>query len=282
MAAAVEASVGAEAETKLGAGLSLRRPHLADALAHADSVDLLEIVADHYFAPARRDELAILNERFTLVPHGLDLSLGSAAGVPADYLRDLAALIAAIEPPYWSEHVAFTRVGERRIGHLAPIPFTREALDVFVRNVAFVRTSIDRPLILENIACPFDIPYAEYTEAEFLTLLVERTGCGLLLDVANLYYNALNRGQNPGECLERYPLEAVVQCHLAGGHWADDEWVDSHAESVPEPVWDLFAQVARRVPLRAAIVERDEHLPAFLDLTREVARARDIMRGASE
>jgi uncharacterized protein (UPF0276 family) len=281
VAAAVEA-VAAARETKLGAGLSLRRPHVADALAHGESVDLLEIVADHYFAPERRDELAMLKERFTLVPHGLDLSLGSAAGLPQDYLRDLAALIAAIEPPYWSEHVAFTRAGERRIGHLAPVPFTREALDAFVRNVACVRKSIDRPLILENIACPFDLPYAEYTEAEFLTLLVERTGCGLLLDVANLYYNALNRGQDPSECLAGYPLEAVVQCHLAGGHRAADEWVDSHAENVPEPVWELFGEVARRVPLRAVIVERDEHLPAFLDLTREVARARAILRGTNE
>jgi uncharacterized protein (UPF0276 family) len=273
--------VVAAVERRLGAGLSLRRRHVADVLAHPASVDLLEIVADHYFTPARRDELAVLNERFTLVPHGLELSLGSAAGVPADYLRDLAALIAAIDPPYWSEHVAFTRVGERRIGHLAPIPFTREALDVFVCNVARVRESIEQPLILENIACPFDIPYAEFTEAEFLTLLVERTGCGLLLDVANLFYNALNRGQDPRACLDRYPLEAVVQCHLAGGHRAGDEWVDSHAESVPEPVWDLFAEVCRRVPLRASIVERDEHLPAFLDLAHEVARARDLMRGTS-
>ena len=114
-------------------------------------------------------------------------------------------------------------------------------------------------------------------EAEFLTRLVERSGCGLLLDVANLHYNALNRGLDARDILLRYPLHAVVQCHLAGGHRSGDEWVDSHAHAIPEPVWELFAEIVARAPVRAAIVERDENLPAFSDLVAEAARARTIM-----
>jgi hypothetical protein len=265
----------------LGAGVSLRRGHVAEAFVHSGELDVVEIVADHYFVPAPRGnlELLALCERFPVVVHGLDLSLGSAEGLSHGYLNRLASLVETVRPPYWSEHVAFTQAGGRRIGHLAPVPFTFEALDVLANNIAGAGHRIDRPLIVENIACPFDIPHAQLSEAEFLSLLVERTGCGLLLDLANLYYNALNRKLDPHESLSHYPLSAVVQVHLAGGHRRGGEWIDSHAFPVPEPVWALFEQTVRGAPqLRAAIVERDENLPAFAELAHEAARARDVMR----
>lgn len=264
------------------AGISLRRAHAAEAFLRAESVDVIEIVADHYLRPRPRDnrELQALRERFDIVPHGLDLSLGSAQGLNEPYLRELKALVDVLQPPYWSEHVAFTRAGGRAIGHLAPIPFTHEALDVLSRNVERAQHTIGVPLILENIACPFDVPFTEMSEGALLHALVERTGCGLLLDVANLYYNALNRGCDAAELLEEYPLYAVVQCHLAGGHRAGEEWIDSHAHAVPEGVWSLFEVVARRAPVRAAIVERDDNLPSFGELVAEASRARAIMREA--
>jgi uncharacterized protein len=277
-------AAAAAAETKrmavgrrIGAGISIRRAHLAEAFAYPDALDLIEVVADHFFSPAHEPALAALRERYMIVPHGLDLSLGSADGLNASYLRRLARVVDAANAPYWSEHIAFTRAGGRSIGHLAPLPFTHEALDVLCRNIATARATVDVPLILENIACPFDVPGADMDEAEFLTRLVERSGCGLLLDVANLYYNALNRGLDARDILPSYPLHAVEQCHLAGGHRSGDEWVDSHAHAIPEPVWELFADIVARAPVRAAIVERDENLPAFSELVAEAARARAIM-----
>jgi len=282
-AAAAGERIAPLAPGRLGAGISLRRPLVADAILHADALDVVEIVADHYFspAPAKNLELLVLRERFSVIPHGLDLSLGSAEGVSQPYLRKVAAVVETLAPPFWSEHVAFTHAGGRAIGHLAPLPFTHEALDVFVRNVARVRAAIAVPLIFENIACPFDVPYAEMSEGEFLRRLVERTGGGLLLDVANLYYNALNRGRDPFAVLAEYPLHAVVQCHLAGGHRSGGEWIDSHAFGVPEPVWSLFAEVARTSPVVAAIIERDENLPPFAELANEAARARRILGRAA-
>jgi len=277
--AALKPNGGADSRI-LGAGVSLRGEHVADAMVAPESVDLVEIIADHYFSPDERtrSRLRALAERFTVVPHGLDLSLGSADGISQAYLRRLTPVVELVRAPYWSEHIAFTRAGGRRIGHLAPLPLTHEAVDALAANVARVRERIGAPLILENIACSFDIPHAELTEAEFLALLVERTGCGLLLDVANLYYNALNRRQDPYETLAALPLHAVVQCHLAGGHRSTDgEWIDSHAFPVPEHVWALFEETVRRAPIRAAIVERDENLPAFAELAAEAARARAIM-----
>ncbi|MBV8331752.1 MAG: DUF692 domain-containing protein [Candidatus Eremiobacteraeota bacterium] len=268
----------AAAEAK--AGISLRRAHAADAFLRAEALDLIEIVADHYLQPhpRRNRGLAALRERFTIVPHGLDLSLGSAEGLNVPYLRALATLVDVVRPPYWSEHVAFTRAGGRAIGHLAPIPYTDEALEVVARNVARAQSAVAVPLALENIACPFDVPFATMTEGAFFKRLVERTGCSMLLDVANLYYNALNRGTDPFRLLDEYPLDAVVQCHLAGGHRSQATWIDSHAQPVPEGVWQLFENVAARAPLKAAIVERDENLPAFSELAAEAARARSIMR----
>jgi uncharacterized protein (UPF0276 family) len=275
--AAVEARATA---TRIGAGISLRRAHVADAMLNPDALDLIEIVADHYFEPhpSRNLALTALTQRFTIVPHGLDLSLGSAEGLNRRYLRRLAALIEAVAPPFWTEHVAFTRAGGRSIGHLAPLPFTYEALDVLVHNVKIAQAATDAPVALENIACPFDIPFCDLDEPEFLTRLVERTGCGLLFDVANAYYNALNRGRDPVEMLDAYPMHAVVQCHLAGGHRSGGEWIDSHAHTVPEPVWQLFEEVVKRAPVRAAIVERDENLPGFSELAAEARRAREIMQ----
>jgi uncharacterized protein len=273
------AAVAAVNTGRLGAGVSLRRAHVAEAIVYSDALDLVEIVADHFFDPVPRENhtLLALQERFIVVPHGLDLSLGSAEGVSLGYLERLGAIVDIVRPPYWSEHVAFTQAGGRRIGHLAPIPFTFEALDVMTANIARVAQRIDRPLILENIACSFEIPYAELSEGAFLCALVERTGCGLLLDVANLYYNALNRRKDPLELLDAFPLSAVVQCHLAGGHHGAGEWIDSHAYPVPEPIWGLFEEVARRAPLLSAIVERDENLPEFRELAAEAERARAIM-----
>jgi uncharacterized protein (UPF0276 family) len=277
----VAVAAAAAEHALLGAGVSIRRAHIADAFAKPEALDLIEIIADHFFAPAHYATLAALRERFTIVPHGLDLSLGSAAGLDARYLERVAGVVEAARPPYWSEHIAFTRAGGRAIGHLAPLPYTHEALDVLCRNIATVRAEIGVPLILENIACPFDIPHADMAEAEFLERLVERSGCGLLLDVANLHYNALNRGRDARDLLDTYPLHAVVQCHLAGGHRSGGEWLDSHAFPVPEPVWDLFEAVVERAHVRAAIVERDENLPPLAELAGEASRARAIMNGVS-
>ena len=272
--------MAAAAVERLGAGISMRRAYVADAIVNPGALDLIEIVAEHYFSPAPRlnDQLAALAARFTVVPHGLDLSLGSAGGVSKNHVRKLRELVECSAAPYWSEHIAFTRAGGRSLGHLAPLPFTREALDALFFNIARVREEIGVPLILENIASPFDMPRAEMDEAEFLTRLIERTACGLLLDVANLYYNARNRGCDPFKVLERYPLHAVVQCHLAGGHRIGAEWVDSHAFRVPPEIWELFEVVARRAPVQAVIIERDENLPPFAELADEVARAREVLR----
>ena len=264
----------------LGVGLGFRAPFRADLFRHRGRVDFLEIIADHYLdAPADKErELELLAEHFTLIPHGLDLSLGSADGLDGDYLRKLTGLIRRLDPPWWSEHLSFTRAGGWPIGHLSPLPFTREAVDVVCRNIATVRRHLDIPLILENISYTLTLPGGQMSEAEFLAEVVERADCGLLLDVMNLHANAVNHGYDVGLFLEQLPLERVVQLHFVGGHWSDGVLVDSHSQPTGPEVWALLEAVVAHAPIQGVILERDENLPPFPDLVEELERARAIGR----
>jgi uncharacterized protein (UPF0276 family) len=264
----------------LGAGLGFRPSVRADLFRWRTEVDFLEITADHYFdaPPEKRDELDLLADHFTLIPHGLDLSLGSADGVDPAYLDRFAALIARVSPPWWSEHLAFTRAGGIPFGHLAALPLTQEAIDAVVCNVETIRRVIDVPLILENITTVVRVPGGEMDEPAFLTEVLRRTGCGWLCDVTNLYTNAVNHGIDLDREMDRWPWDRGVQIHLAGGHWRDGVLIDSHAHPAPPEIWRLLDDVVARSPVKGIILERDENLPPFADLADELARARAILR----
>ncbi len=274
-AADAEAAVAVnDALPALGAGLAFRAPFRAGVFLHRDRIGFLEITADHYLCASRakREELDLLAARFPLVPHALDLSLGSAEGVDEEYLERLAELIERVGCPWWSEHIAFTRAGGVRIGHLAPLPFTRQAVDVVCRNVETVKRRIATPLILENITYDVMMPDSEMTEPEFLDAITRRTGCGLLLDVTNLYTNAVNHRFDAVEWLDRLPLDRIVQLHVAGGHWSEGYLIDSHAHPVAEEVWSLLASVLQRAPVKGVVLERDERLPRIEEVLAELDR----------
>ena len=264
----------------LGVGLGFREPFRAELFLNRDRVDFVEVTADHYLdaSPEKLAELDLLAAHFSLIPHGLNLSLGSAAGLDLAYLDALAALVNRIDPPWWSEHVAFTHAGGVDIGQLTPLPFTSEALDVLCANIEEVQRRIGAPLILENITYTLALPGAEMGEAEFLTELVDRTNCGLLLDVTNLYTNAVNHRYDPADFLDRLPLERVVQLHVAGGHWHDGLLVDSHSHPIPPEVWALTEAVVTHAPVKGLILERDEALPPISELLSDLDRARAIGR----
>ena len=264
----------------LGVGLGFREPFLAELFRRRDEVDFLEITADHYLdAPEEKwDELGLLASHFPIIPHGLDLSMGSAEGIDEAYLDAMADLVERLDPPWWSEHIAYTRAGGVSIGHLAPLPWTREAVEVVARNVERVRQRIPTPLILENVTATVVLPGAEMDEAEFITAVLDRTDCGLLCDVTNLYTNAINHGLDLDRVLDRWPWDRVVQLHFAGGHRDGDSLIDSHAHPTPPEVWHILEEVVSRAPVRGIILERDENLPPLAELLDELDRARAIGR----
>jgi uncharacterized protein len=266
----------------LGVGLGYRPPFRADLFAHRREVDFLEITADHYFgaSPEKRDELALLADHFTLIPHGLDLSIGGADGIDGRYLDQFAALVEKLRPPYWSEHLAFTRAGGVAIGHLASLPYTEEALDIVARNVETVRRHIKAPLILENITEGVRIPGAEMSEAEFVSAALDRTGCGWLCDVTNLFTNAFNQGSDAARDLDRWPWPRLLQMHFAGGRLEEGVLIDSHDGPTSPEVWRLLEEALRRSSAKGVILERDERLPPFGDLLDELRKARALGRQA--
>jgi uncharacterized protein (UPF0276 family) len=264
----------------LGVGLGFRQPFRAELFRQRERVDFLEIIADHYLDPSpdQERELELLAAHFTLIPHGLNLSLGSAEGLDPTYVKQLARLVQRLRPPWWSEHIAFTRAGGREIGHLSPLPTPREAVAVLARNVAEVRRWIETPLILENITYTVALPGAELEEADFLAEALERADCGLLLDVMNLQANAVNHGYDADRFLGRLPLDRVVQLHFVGGHWSDGLLIDSHSHPTSPEVWRLLEAVVARAPVKGIILERDENIPPLGELLADLARARAIGR----
>lgn len=204
-----------------------------------------------------------------VIPHGVALSLGGAEPVQPQRVRRLAACAVALGAPVVSEHIAFVRAGGIEAGHLLPVPRTWEALDALAANIARTREELSVPLAVENIAAFVEWPESELTESEFLTELVERCGVLLVLDVANVYANARNRGRDPQKELARLPVEQVAYSHVAGGHDDGAFFHDTHTHRTPPEVLDLVAALRERVDT-PFMLERDGRYPPAAELFDEL------------
>jgi uncharacterized protein (UPF0276 family) len=264
---------------KLGVGLGFRPQFKTEVFLNRSKIDFLEIASDHYIdsPPKKLEELELLAEHFPLIPHSLELSLGSAEGIDVEYLAKLADIVAIARPAWFSDHICFTRSGGVKIGHLAPVPFTEEALGVFIRNIEKVKKRIDVPFILENITYNIEYPWNEMSESEFIRRLLEETDCGLLLDVANLYINSSNLRFDWRTYLDELPLDRVVQLHFVGAHRGHDRLIDAHADRTDNDIWNVFREVSVRCDIKGAILERDENFPVFDELVSELEMAREIL-----
>lgn len=251
------------------------RPEIAAALDAVDGLGFYEVIAESVDPRAVPTPLRTpAAGRCAVVPHGVRLSLGGTEPVDPARVSHLAACAEALDAPLVSEHVSFVRAGGREAGHLLPLPRTREALDVLAANIARVRTEVGVPLAVEPIAALFDWPEDEFGEAEFLTRLLDRTGALLLLDVANVYANARNRGRDPRAALDVLPLERVAYCHVAGGAEHDGYYHDTHTDPTPSAVLDLLAHLVERCHGGVAppvMLERDGRYPPAAELRAELA-----------
>jgi uncharacterized protein (UPF0276 family) len=252
-----------------------------EVIRHRGALGAVECIPEDVAGPAALRDLALVRDAVPVLLHGIGLSLGSAEGLDPERLRHTARVAEALSPPWFSEHIAFTRAGGVEIGHLTPLPFTREAVDTVARNVAELKRALPGvPILLENIACPFVLPGAEMSEAEFVRAVVEAADAGLLLDLENVHANARNHSFDPLAYLASLPLERLVEVHLAGGVVSGGQYVDSHTRPVPEESWALLEWLAPRAPVRALIIERDDDLPPFDELLAEVRRAQEILDAA--
>ena len=254
-------------------GIGFRRELAAPLLASPSVVDFVEIVAETCRDAAIRREARALTDIWPVVPHGVKLSLGSAEGIDDDRAKELGKLARDLRSPVVSEHVSFVRAGGREIGHLTELPMTRAAIAVVVKNVVRLRRFLpDVPLLLENVARGFvwRDEDSEMSEGDFYQEIVLATGCDLLLDLGNLYANALNAKIDPIALLESYPLDRVAMVHVAGGIEEHGFYFDTHAHAIPDAVYDLVA----RAGCDTVMLERDASFDdAVLD---EVTRLRAL------
>ncbi len=257
--------------TAYGVGIGWR-PEIAGFVAGLPGLRFAEVVAESVHAHGDLPPgLAELRERgVAVVPHGVRLSLGGAEPVEPARVEHLAECARLLGAPMVSEHIAFVRAGGVEAGHLLPIPRSREAVDAVVANVRRTQAALDVPIALEPIAAIFDWPDDELDEGAFLTEILERTGALLLLDVANVYANALNRGGDPAALFDRIPLERVAYVHVAGGAEHDGIYHDTHTDAVPQPVLDLVAELCARHRPPALMLERDGDYPPAAELRAEL------------
>ncbi|MFE3033917.1 DUF692 domain-containing protein [Streptomyces canus] len=269
---------------RLGTGIGWR-PEIADAVENMPGIDWVEAVAENVCPGHLPESLRRLRERgVTVVPHGVSLGLGGADRPDAGRLLALAERAEALGSPLVTEHIAFVRAGgpltaspRLEAGHLLPVPRTRDALDVLCENIRIAQDALPVPLAVENIAALVSWPGEELTEGQFLYELADRTGVRLLIDVANLHTNHVNRGEDPAEALAGLPLEAIAYVHVAGGFERDGVWHDSHAHPVPRPVLDILTDLASRVSPPGVLLERDENFPEPAELEGELAAIREAV-----
>ncbi|MCO8276357.1 DUF692 domain-containing protein [Actinoplanes sp. TRM 88003] len=239
------------------------RPEIAGFVEGLPGLRFAEVVAEsvHAHGELPTGLQVLLDRGVTIIPHGVRLSLGGAEPVDPARVEHFAAVAERLRAPLISEHIAFVRAGGIEAGHLLPLPRSREAVDAVVANVRRVQAAVPVPIALEPIAALFDWPDDELTEGQFLTEILDRSGAQLLLDVANVYANARNRGTDPAELLDQLPLERIAYVHVAGGAEHQGLYHDTHTDAVPQPVLDLVgALCARHVP-PALMLERDGDYP---------------------
>lgn len=273
---------------RLGTGIGWR-PEIEDAIEALPGIDWVEAVAENICTDHLPASLARLRERgVTVVPHGVSLGLGGADRPSASRLADLAARATLLGTPLVTEHIAFVRAGGPltaspglEAGHLLPVPRTWDALEVLCENVRIAQDSLPVPLALENIAALISWPDEELTEGQFLAELVERTGVRLLIDVANLHTNHVNRGEDPATALDELPVEAIAYVHVAGGIEKDGVWHDTHAHPVTRSVLDVLAELRSRIDPPGVLLERDDDFPPAAELAGELAAIRATLDGAA-
>jgi len=265
------------------AGLSLKPQHYAEALAEPADGQWFEVHPENYMCEGgpRHRWLEAIRERHPLSLHGVGLSLAGAEDPEINHLAALKRLVDRYEPFVVSEHLAWSRRGRVYHPDLLPFPRTESALDRIVSNVDQAQDALGRRILIENPSLYLALHGHEMSEIEFLSELVDRAGCGLLVDVNNVFVSANNLGFGAEAYVDAIPADAIGEIHLAG-HRPDEKvggdlLIDTHGEPVSDAVWSLYNRLISRIGARATLIERDDNIPAFHYLQAERSKANAIL-----
>jgi len=262
----------------LGFGLGLRTVHYEEILAGRCAVDWFEILSENYMVPGGKPlyYLDRIRADYPVVMHGVSLSIGSTDPLDWNYLRALKALAQRVSPHWISDHLCWTGVSGKNTHDLLPVPYTEEALSHIVARVEVIQEFLGCRILLENVSSYVSYEESELTEWEFLSEIVRRADCLILLDVNNIYVSAYNHGFDPEQYLAGVPAERVQQIHIAGHSNCGDYIVDTHDADVIDPVWALYAKAVKRLGPVSTMIERDDRIPPLSDLIAELTQARRI------
>ena len=258
-----------------GAGIGLRAAHYRDFLDSQPRTGWLEVHSENYFGDGGYDlhVLEQVRSRYPVSLHGVALSIGSVDGLREGHLSKLKRLVERIDPALVSEHLCWAAIGPRHFNDLLPLPYTRQARDQVVSHVSQVQDTLRRRILVENVSSYLQFRASEMSEFAFLAEVAKRSGCGVLLDVNNVYVNSVNHGFDPQQALLEIPVESVAEIHLAGHSETGDLLIDDHGSRVAPPVWNLYEAACHRFGPVPALIEWDTALPPLNVLLGEAAIA---------
>ena len=266
----------------LGHGVGLRTPHYAEVVADHPAVDWFEVITENFMVAGGnpRRVLREVREHYPVVLHGVSLSLGSVDPLDEQYLENLIALAHETEPAWISDHLCWASYGGHTGHDLWPLPFTEEALDHVARRVQAVQERLGRRILVENVSSYLEYAHSSMPEWEFLSALAQRSDCGLLLDVNNIFVSAHNHGFDPATFLAGVPADRVKQIHLAGHRDEGTHLLDTHDHPVCDGVWSLYRSAVQRFGAVSTLIERDDDIPPLSQIIGESRQAAAIMAEA--
>lgn len=265
-------------------GVGYKPQHFSDLMTSPGPVSWVEVHAENYMGDGGRPhaQLRALQNRFALSVHGVGLSIGGEGALDTDHLQRLKTLLARTQPASFSEHLAWSTHGAEFLNDLLPLPYTQKTLDRVSAHISELQDTVGRQMLLENPSSYLAFSESTWSETDFLAELVKRTGCGLLLDVNNVFISATNLSYTPQDYIDAFPLAAVGEIHV-GGHDEDSDetgaplLIDSHGKPVVDPVWALLEYTLSRSGPRPVLVEWDNDVPDWPTLRAEAERAARIL-----
>lgn len=268
-------------------GLGLKTEHFREVLGAQPDIGFFEVHAENYMVAGGpfHHFLGLIREQYPLSLHGVGLSIGAEGPLDLQHLQRLAALIERYQPQSFSEHLAWSSHGPVFLNDLLPLAYDAPTLNRVCEHIDQVQSALKRPMLLENPATYLAFQRSTIDEADFISEVIRRTGCGLLLDVNNVYVSCINHQRDPLAYIDALPLQAVGEIHLAG--FAEDTdslgdrlLIDDHGAPIDNAVWALYSRVLERVGPVATLIERDNQLPAFSVLHAEARQADELLHCA--
>jgi uncharacterized protein (UPF0276 family) len=257
------------------AGIGLRAPHYRELLDTRPAVGWLEVHSENFFGEGGQPHwfLERLRAHYPLSLHGVGLGLGSVDPLGTVHLDKIECLIARYQPGLVSEHLCWNAAGGRYANDLLPLPYTDEALAHVCARIERVQERLRRQILVENVSSYLRFRHSTIPEWEFLAEVICRTGCGLLLDINNVYVSAVNHEFDAREYLAAMPAAAVQEIHLAGFETTPDLLIDTHGRAVADPVWALYRETLARIGPRPTLIEWDTDIPPLPALLAEAHKA---------